>query len=453
MPASPLRRGATLSLAAFALSAAVHADPTDQPVRKGRDAFGDWTTDAPGVRRHITVADLVPPFDSPSVDNGPRMVKRPKDAMPQVPKGFAVEMLLEGLNNPRKIIAAPNGDIFIAESEPGRVRVVRLGADNKVVKNEVFADHLRQPFGIAFYPPGPEPKFVYIGNTDSVVRFAYAAGDLKASGKPETMVSTLPGGGRLRGGGHWTRDVVFNKDGSKMYVSVGSLSNNDDNPEQEKHRAAVLEFNPDGSDFRVFASGIRNSVGLAIEPVTGKVWGSVNERDGLGDDIPFEYITHFEDGGFYGWPFYYIGNHPDPRHKGKHPELGEKTIVPDVLVQAHSASLCLTFYTASQFPARYSGWAFAAEHGSWNRAKRTGYKVIGIPMTNGKATGEYEDFLVGFVTDAGNVWGRPVGVTVDKTGAMIVSDDGGNRLWRISYTGNAPAPTSTPAATDPKGGK
>src|SRR5205823_4105350 len=210
---------------------------------------------------------------------------------------------------------------------------------------------LTLPFGIAFYPPGPEPKYVYVANTDSVVRFPYQNGDLKARGPAEKIVSSLPGFGRLRGGGHWTRDLAFSLDGKKMFVSVGSRSNVDDtdNNPAEYHRADILEANPDGSDLRVYARGIRNPVGIAIEPRTGVLWASMNERDLLGDNLPPDYITHVQEGGFYGWPWYYIGAHQDPRHKGKHPELKDKVIVPDVLVQAHNASLEMTFYEADQF--------------------------------------------------------------------------------------------------------
>ncbi len=413
-------------------------------VLKGPAAFGDWTTDAPGVRRHITVNDLVPPNSTPSADNFPRLVKRPDGALPRAGVGFEVDLFADNFNNPRKIVTAPNGDLFVAESAPGRIKVLHPGPDGKVATTTVFADGLHQPFGIALFPPGPNPEFVYVGNTDTVVRFAYKNGDLKASGPPQMIVPDLPGGGRLRGGGHWTRDVVFTKDGKKMFVSVGSLSNNDDAP-SEKNRADILEYNPDGTGFRVYASGIRNAVGLAIEPTTGALWASVNERDSLGDDVPFEYVTHIQENGFYGWPWYYIGNHQDPIHKGKHPELADKVIVPDVLIQAHSASLCMTFYAGQQFPARFSGWAFAAEHGSWNRARRTGYKVICVPIKDGKATGEYEDFLTGFVTEKGDVWGRPVGVTVDAAGALIVVDDGSNSIWRVRYTGKTAAPSPAPA--------
>ena len=414
-------------------AAGVAQEETSKPVLKGQGAKGDWTTDAPGVRRLITVNDLPPPGATKSVDRGPKLVARPEGAMPKVPPGFAVELVAENLAKPRKIITAPNGDLFVAESEANRIKVLRFDAAGKPAVSE-FAKDLRQPFGIAFYPPGQEPTHVYVANTDSVVRFPYKSGETQAQGAPETIVNDIPGGGRLRGGGHWTRDIVFTPDGKRMLVSVGSHSNNDDDP-QEKNRADVLQYDPDGQNFRLFASGIRNAVGLAIEPKTGALWASVNERDGLGDDLVPDYITHLEPGGFYGWPWYYIGNHQDPKHAGKHPELAGKVIVPDVLIQSHSASLCMTFYTATQFPQSYRGDAFAAEHGSWNRAHRTGYKVIRVPMKEGKATGEYEDFMTGFVTETGDVWGRPVGVTVAADGSLLVSDDGGNRLWRVRYVG------------------
>ena len=301
--------------------------------------------------------------------------------------------------------------------------------------NKVFATGLRQPFGIAFYPPGPSPSYIYIANTDSVVRFAYHNGDEQTKRRAEYLVG-LPGGGHLRGGGHWTRDIVFSPDGKKMFVSVGSHSNNSDDAE-EKDRADILEFSPDGKEKRIYASGIRNPVGITIDPKTGHLWTSVNERDELGDNVPPDYVTHVEDGGFYGWPWYYIGDHPDPKYNNVHPELRSKVIVPDVLVQAHSASLIMKFYTGQQFPKEYDGDAFAAEHGSWNRSKRTGYKIIRVRMKDGKATGEYDDFVTGFTTSKGDVWGRPVGITVAKDGALLFTDDGSNSLWRVTYTGAA----------------
>lgn len=420
--------------------------PAANRVLTGREALGDWTTDAPGVRRKITVDDLPPPFDTPSVDNGPRRIApRPEGAWPRAPQGFTVTEYASGLNNPRKIITAPNGDVFVAESMANRIRVLRdADGDGKPELKHIYASHLTLPFGLAFYPPGPNPTHLYVGNTDSVVRFPYKEGDVKAPGqpddgntkefaRPETIVPNLPGFGRLRGGGHWTRDVVFSPDGKRMFVSVGSLSNvNDD--DREKRRADILVFTPDGKDEKVYASGIRNPVGLAIQPGTGQVWASVNERDALGDHLVPDYITHVEEGGFYGWPWFYIGPHQDPRHANKHSELKDKVIVPDVILQSHSASLCMTFYTGTQFPETYRNDAFAAEHGSWNRARRTGYKVIRVPIKDGKATGEYEDFLVGFVTPEGNVWGRPVGVAVAKDGALLVTDDGSGTIWRVSRT-------------------
>ncbi len=409
-------------------------------VLTGEDARGDWSTDAPGVRRKITVKDLPPPGETKSVDNGPKIAPRPEGAMPKAPAGFAVSLYSSNVQNPRKIVTAPNGDIFIAESGPGRVKVLRgMGADGKAQTTEVFAQNLRQPFGIAFYPANDKnPKYVYVGNTDSVVRFPYKNGDLKASvAEPEMVVDTIPGGGRLRGGGHWTRDVAFSRDNKTMYVSVGSRSNNDDPDEQpaEKGRADILSFTPEGKDGKVFAYGIRNAVGIATNPVTGQLWMSVNERDTLGDHLVNDYISHVEPGGFYGWPYFYLGSNPDPRHVGKHPELKNKVIVPDVLVQSHSASLAMTFYTGSTFPGEYKNDIFAAEHGSWNRARRTGYKVVRVPLQKGKASGVYEDFLTGFVIDNNNVWGRPVGVTTANDGALLVSDDGSNNIWRVAYTG------------------
>jgi glucose/arabinose dehydrogenase len=401
----------------------------------GQAARGDWTTDAPGVRRKLTPADLDKPYETKSVDNGPKIVARPEGAWPKAPAGFEVTEFASKLDRPRVVKTAPNGDIFVAESESSRIRVLRdANGDGKAEVNELFSDALKKPFGIAFYPPGNTPKYVYVANTDSVVRFAYKAGDLKASGAPEVIVDNISGGGRLRGGGHWTRDIVFSKDGRKMFVSVGSKSNVDDN-EAEARRARIFEYTPDGKNERVFASGIRNPVGLAIHPQTGALWTSVNERDGLGDHLVPDYITSVQDGGFYGWPWFYIGGNQDPRHEGKHPELKGKTIVPDVLLQSHSASLAMSFYTGSQFPTAYQNNAFAGEHGSWNRSRRTGYKVVRVPLQNGKSSGEYQDFVTGFVTPSGDVWGRPVGVTTAKDGALLFSDDASNTVWRVAYKG------------------
>jgi glucose/arabinose dehydrogenase len=401
-------------------------------VLRGRAAFGDFTMDRPGVRRIITVEDLPAPHETPSMAVFARLTARPENAWPQAPAGFTVQIYATGLMNPRKIVTAPNGDIFVAESEPGRIRVLRgVSADGSRGQMQTFASGLSMPFGIAFYPSGANPQYVYVGNTNSVVRFRYQNGDLQARAAPETIVASLPSGGN-----HWTRDVVFSKDGTKMLVSVGSASNASDDP-RENRRANILEFTPDGKNETVYASGIRNPVGLAVHPQTGDVWTSVNERDGLGDDLVPDYITRVTRGGFYGWPWFYIGPHADPTMGGRRADLKDKALIPDVLLQPHSASLCMTFYTGTQFPAEFRGEVFAAEHGSWNRSRRTGYKVIRVPAPNGKPSGEYEDFLTGFVTAGGDVWGRPVGVTVASDGALLVSDDGGNVIWRVSYQANA----------------
>jgi glucose/arabinose dehydrogenase len=405
-----------------------------QQTLTGKAAMGDWTTDAPGVRRKITVDDLATPYDTPSANNHPRVTKRPEGAWPKAPEGFEVTEFATKLVEPRVIVRAPNGDLFLVESRANRMRILRdADGDGKPEINEVYADGLNRPFGIAFYPVGAEPQYIYVGNTDSVVRFAYKNGDTKATGMPEVVVKDIPSGNEsVGGGGHWTRDLQFSLDGKTLYVAVGSRSNVDDD-EREKRRAMILAFDSDGKNERVFAYGIRNPVGLAIHPTTGQLWTSVNERDALGDNLVPDFITHVEEGGFYGWPWYYLGPNQDPRHKGKMPELKDKTIVPDVLLQSHMASIDLTFYDGDQFPAEFKHEIFACEHGSWNRARRVGYKVIRIPMKDGNATGEYEDFLVGFVTKEGDVWGRPAGVAVAKDGSLLVTDDGSGTIWRVAY--------------------
>ena len=426
--------------ALLALSPAAPAqDPPHPPVLTGQAAFTDAAHEAPGIRRHLTVGDLPDPAPDQSVDNGPNIVPRPANAWPIAPKGFKVELYTTDLDNPRLIRFAPNGDLFLAESATGKIKVFRgVDANGKPKQTSVFAEGLHQPFGIAFYPNGDHPQWVYIGDTDAIVRFPYHNGDLVASG-PIEHIADLPGGGRLRGGGHWTRDLAFTQDGSKLLASVGSHSNVDDadtHPE-EFHRADVLEFTPEGKFLEVYASGLRNCVGEAINPTTGELWCSTNERDALGNNLVPDYITHVQEGGFYGWPWWYMGPHQDPRHEGKHPELKSKVITPDILVNPHFASLEMTFYEGSQFPPRYKGDGFAAEHGSWNRAQRTGYEVIRLPMHNGHSTGEYEDFLTGFTVGSGDgdVWGRPVGVAVAPDGSLFVSDDGSRSIWHVIYTG------------------
>jgi glucose/arabinose dehydrogenase len=418
--------------AAFILSAA--SDGDSKSVLTGQDAFTDYTKEKPGIARKITVADLPQPYATKSAGNGPKVIPQPAGAWPQALPGFKVERYVEsGLDEPREIRTAPNGDFFVAESGKGEIKVFRgFTKDGKPEQSAVFATGLKRPFGIAFYPPGDDPKWVYVANTGSVVRFPYKNGDLKATGQAEVMIPAIP-----EGGGHWTRDLAFTPDGKTLFVSVGSRSNVDDPDEkkEEFHRANILEFTPEGKYIGVYASGIRNPVGIGINPTTGELWCSVNERDGLGDNLVPDYVTHVERGGFYGWPWYYMGSNQDPRHAGKHPELKGKVLVPDVLLQPHFASLELVFYQGKQFPEQYQGDLFAAEHGSWNRATRAGYEVIRVPLKNGHASGVFEDFLTGFVTSDGQVWGRPVGVAVARDGSLLVTDDGSKSIWHVIYTG------------------
>ena len=403
----------------------------------GKTAMGDWTSDAPGVRRKITVEDLPAPSSNVLAINLPRVIGRPANAQLRVPTGFKIDLYAGGFRDPRFLLTAPNGDIFVTESRTNQIKVLRDSKNTgKPETIETFAEQdLNKPFGIAFYPPGNDPQFLYVANTDGVIRFPYRNGDLKARGPAEKLSAKFSGGAAfLRSGGHWTRDIVFSPDGKKMYVSIGSRSNDSDNA-AEADRARIFEFNPDGSGQNVCAWGIRNAVGIAFRPGSDELWMSTNERDELGDDLPPDYISSVKPGGFYGWPWFYVGNHVDPRHKGKHAELADKVVVPDVLVQAHSATLNLCFYTGDQFPAEYKGDIFAAFHGSWNRKKRTGYKIVRVPFdrSTGKARGEYEDFVTGFVTPEGNVWGRPVGITVAKDGSLLFSEDGNGTIWRVTY--------------------
>jgi len=396
--------------------------------------FTDYRYESPGTVRKITVNDLPEPYVTKSAENGPDVVARPANAWPVALPGFKVELYAAGLDNPRLMRTAPNGDIFLAESEAGRIRVFRgMTSDGKPEQAAIFASGLKQPYGIAFYPPGPDPQWLYIGNTNELIRFPYHNGDMKASAASQ-HIADLP-----EGGGHWTRATEFSPDGKKLFVAVGSASNVDDadTHPREKDRADILVCDPANCQLKVYAYGIRNAGGgIGVNPQTGELWCSVNERDALGDNLVPDYITHVQEGGFYGWPWWYIGPHQDPRHKGKHPELKDKVIVPDVLLQPHNASLQIAFYEADKFPAEYKGDLFASEHGSWNKATRAGYEVIRVPLhQTGHATGEYEDFLTGFVTSDGKVWGRPVGVTVAPDGSLLVSDDGSNSIWRVSYTG------------------
>jgi len=406
-------------------------DATPDKILTGSAAFTTYLTEKPGVFRKLTPADLPKPGATPSASNRSQIVARPDGVLPQTLPGFSVNQFVFGLTTPRAMKAAPNGDVFVAETGARQVRVYRgVSDEGKPRRGSIFASDLGPVFGLAFYPPGDDPKWLYVSNTTSVVRFAYNRNDLTATGKPETMITGIPGGG------HSTRDLTFSPDGKSLFVAVGSGSNVDDPDDHpsEKNRANVLEYTPDGKFVRVYGAGIRNPVGLAVNPTTGQLWCSVNERDELGDNLVPDYITHIEPGGFYGWPWFYMGGNQDPRLAGKHPELKSKVLVPDVLLQPHNASLQLMFYQGSMFPAEYKGDIFAAEHGSWNRAVRTGHEVIRVPLKDGKASGVYEDFLTGFVLENGDVWGRPVGVAAAADGSLLVSDDGSGSIWRVSYS-------------------
>ncbi len=436
------------------LPLALLALPAGAAPLTGQAAYGDWKTDAPGVVRHITPADLPAAGASPISVGPPSVTARPAGAEIKTLPGFTVSAFAAKLDGPRLIRLAPNGDIFVSEGEAGKVLVMRAadGAD-KAAQVQTFAEGLDRPFGIAFYPLGSNPQWVYVANTDSVIRYPYRNGDLKARGPAETIIPKLV----ATKSDHWTRDVVFSADGHRMFVSVGSGSNVAEtmpkkSPQEvrawqaghalgaawdkEVGRANVMVADPDGKDLHVFAAGIRNCVGMAIHPVTHDLWCSTNERDLLGDNLPPDYVTRVHEGGFYGWPWYYIGDHQDPRHAGERPDLAGKITVPDVLIQPHSAPLEMAFYEGrgpAAFPAEYRGDAFVALHGSWNRGKRTGYKVVRVGVKNGVPTGEYEDFMTGFVTDGSKVWGRPVGVAAAHDGALLVADDGGDVIWRIAH--------------------
>jgi glucose/arabinose dehydrogenase len=367
--------------------------------------------------------ELPAPFATQTVGNGPDHVKPPAGFLPTVPAGFHINVFAKDFQYPRFLAVAPNGDIFLADTGAGKVVILRDPQHTGVATQpEVFADGLKRPFGIAFHD-----DYVYVGNTNEVIRFLYDKQTSKRVGQPEHVLD-LPSGG-----GHFTRTLAISKDGQKLYVSVGSSSNID--LEKDSRRAAVLVCDPDGKNSRIFASGLRNAVGLGIEPYTGEVWVSVNERDELGDNLPPDYFTSIKDGGFYGWPYSYIGGNVDPRVKPQKPELVAQAIIPDVLLGAHVAPLQFAFYTGTQFPESYRGGAFVAEHGSWNRASRAGYQVAFVGFKDGKASADPVPFLNGLVPDPSgkNVNGRPVGVAVAPDGSLLVSDDGAGVVYRVSY--------------------
>ena len=377
--------------------------------------------------RHYEIKpeDLPPPFATESASHSSRIVPQPPGAMLNVPPGFKVSVYAEGdFKNPRWLALAPNGDVFVADSGANKIIILRdTNGDGVADRRFTFAENLSQPFGMAF-----NGDYFYVANTDSVVRFKYKPGQTQAEDAPEKLIALTRGGYNQ----HWTRNIIFSPDGTKLYVSIGSSGNV--GIETDERRAAISEYNPDGSGYRLYANGIRNPIGLAWNPATKQLWTAANERDGLGDNLVPDFVTSVRDGAFYGFPYYYIGMNKDPR-RPEEVKLKEPPTVPDVLVQSHSAALGLVFYNGKMFPGEYAGNAFVALHGSWNREKLTGYKIIRIRMKDGKPVGGYEDFLTGWLPDENSreVWGRPVGLAVNSDGSLLICDDGANKIWRVSY--------------------
>lgn len=431
-----------------------------QPPRPANAGEQDWKKDRPGRIHRVDLKNLPAPMHTPSAMNFPRVVPKPADAKLHVPEGFKVDTFLaEGLEGPREMKVAPNGDIFLVETNAGRITVLRADANGKFAGKDTFAQGLLQPYGMEFYP-AENPQWLYVAEVNRVVRYAYKPGQRTASDVPEVVVKQLS----PRGGGHFTRDLQFSRDGRTMYVSVGSAGNAADGPNDlppkppaeiqawekerglgaawglEENRAAVLAFDMNALDKgpRVYASGLRNCVSLTRRPNTDELWCSVNERDMIGDDLVPDYSTRIKEGAFYGWPWYYMGDNEDPRHKGARPDLKGKVTLPDVPYKAHSAAVNLDFYVPnngpSAFPAEFHGEGIAVLHGSWNRAERTGHKVVRVKMKDGVPTGEYQDFLTGFIVDDAGAWGRPVATVQLPDGSLLLSDDGANVIYRISYS-------------------
>lgn len=401
----------------------------------GRSADSGPPNNAAGVLRsyHFRSTDLPKPNATPSAVNPARVVARSEGNLLSLPPGFEAFEAASGFRMPRQMARLPNGDIALAESDAGRITFLRdADGDGRFEKRWAWLEGIDRPFGIA-----PVDGYVYVAATDRVLRCRYSPGDTIYRDEPEFVAWLSPGGYNA----HWTRNLLYDPTTNRMFVSVGSRSNVG---EEEAMRAAVHVFTvptvipEDGVTLDLFASGLRNPVGLAREPVTGTVWTCVNERDGLGDDLVPDYATGLVAGGFYGWPYSYIGNNPQPGAlSAKRSDLVARALVPQVLFESHSAALGIDFYTGTAFPEHYRGGAFVAHHGSWNRSRRTGYKVVYLPFVDGKATGGYEDFMVGFNPDAARseVWGRPVGILMDDDGSLLVSDDGGDVVWRVRYRG------------------
>jgi glucose/arabinose dehydrogenase len=375
----------------------------------------------PAQVTHGQKPKLPPPFETKSAGNGPSGTKPPAGFLPAVPPGFRVNVFAKDFKYPRWLTVAPNGDIFLADTGAGQIVVLRDPQNTGgAQEREVFVDGMRRPFGIAFHE-----GYVYVGNTNELVHFRYDPKASKRLGEKEHLLD-------LPTGGHSTRSLTFSSDGKRLFIGVGSESNIDTG--EDPRRAAVTICDPDGKNARLYATGLRNPVGLAIEPVTGEVWTTVNERDELGDNLPPDYFTSLKDGGFYGWPYSYIGDNVDPRVKPQQPELVAKAIIPDVLLGAHVAPLQFAFYNGKQFPQSYWGGAFIAEHGSWNRATRSGYQIAFVAFKDGKPSADAVPFLTGLVPDpaASDVYGRRAGVTVAPDGSLLVSDDGAGVVYRVS---------------------
>ncbi|WDF59195.1 sorbosone dehydrogenase family protein [Flavobacterium sp. KACC 22758] len=383
------------------------------------------------VKTAVGDITLPPPYATESKTNNSKVIGWPKDKTPKAPEGFTVTKFADGFENPRWTYIAPNQDIFVVESgtrsSKNQITVLRdKDKDGKFETREVFISGLNKPFGMLVLK-----DFFYIANTDGLYRYPYKNNQLKLETKGEKILE-LPAGGYNN---HWTRNLLASPDGSKIYVSVGSGSNNAEHGvDKEVRRAGILEINPDGTGEKIYASGLRNPVGMDWNPVNKELWTAVNERDELGDDLVPDYITSVKRDGFYGWPYSYFGSIPDPRMKGERKDLVEKAIVPDVPVGAHTASLGLAFYTKDAFPAKYKNGVFVGQHGSWNRSKISGYKVLFVPFKDGKPSGKPEDFLTGFISDENKaeVYGRPVAVTVMNDGTLLVNDDSSNTIWKVT---------------------
>jgi glucose/arabinose dehydrogenase len=383
------------------------------------------------VKTAIGDITLPPPYATESKSNNSKVIGWHAGKTPKAPEGFTVTKFADGFENPRWTYIAPNQDIFVVESgtrsSKNQITVLRdKDKDGKFETREVFISGLNKPFGMLVLK-----DFFYIANTDGLYRYPYKNNPLKLETKGEKILE-LPAGGYNN---HWTRNLLASPDGSKIYVSVGSGSNVGENGmDKEVRRAAILEINPDGTGEKIFASGLRNPVGMDWNPANKELWTAVNERDELGDDLVPDYITSVKRDGFYGWPYSYFGNIPDPRMKGERKDLVEKAIVPDVPVGSHTASLGLAFYTKDAFPAKYKNGAFVGQHGSWNRSKISGYKVLFVPFKDGKPSGKPEDFLTGFISNENKaeVYGRPVAVTVMNDGSLLVNDDSSNTIWKVT---------------------